>query len=382
MKIAYYAANLQGLTWVKPVHGLTGGTLCTDREKTFVQAQSEFPGADLKLFRTTEKWSLRRARGEKSPLLSRKPTHLPLARIARELDLDVVVTTANFAHFIRRAGIGAWMQGGALPRVKQVQMFHGISSKHNKFKPFMANYDLLLFVGERDKQRFAKLGVLEKTKWKLVGLPRSDRVARGELRRETALQNLNLDTDKPTVLYAPTHSALSSFFDWGLDICRAVPRECNLIVKPHPIIARAIENGSADAATWNAIEKYLSEREAGVLLASQADIQQLMVAADLLVTDFSSAAEEFLIFNRPLVFANHLAAGGYHLGRGEWDEIHAVGEVVTEKARLQNAIVNALAAPETFQAQREKMRDFVFYKVDGLAAQRAAQAIAEVNSDE
>jgi CDP-glycerol glycerophosphotransferase (TagB/SpsB family) len=324
---------------------------------------------------------LRRARGEKSPLLSRKPSHLPLAQVARELDLDVVVTTANFAHYIRRDGIGAMLQGGALPRVKQVQMFHGISSKNNKFKPFMANYDLLLFVGERDKQRFEKLGVLEKTRWELIGLPRSDRIARGVLKRETTLQNLGLDEKKPTVLYAPTHSALSSFFDWGLEICRAVPRECNLIVKPHPLIGRAIENGSADATTWHAIEKYLAERGAGVLLAAQADIQQLMVAADLLVTDFSSAAEEFLIFNRPLVFANHLANGGYHLGRGEWDEIHSVGEVVAEKARLEGAIAEALSSPETFQEKRERMRDFVFYKVDGRAAQRAADAIAEVAGD-
>jgi CDP-glycerol glycerophosphotransferase (TagB/SpsB family) len=378
MKLAYYAANLQGLTWVKPVHDLTGGTLCTDREKTFVQAREEFPSADLKLFDAGTKWSLRRARGEQSPLLSRRPAHLPLARVARELDLDVVVTTANFAHHIRRDGIGALLQGGAMPRVKQVQMFHGISSKNNKFKPFMAHYDLLLFVGERDKQRFEKMGVLQKTRWKLVGLPRSDRIARGELKRETTLQNLGLDETKPTVLYAPTHSALSSFFDWGLDVCRAAPRECNLIVKPHPLIGRAIESGSADASTWNAIENYLSERGAGVLLAAQADIQQLMVAADLLVTDFSSAAEEFLIFNRPLVFANHLANGGYYLGRGEWDGIHSVGEVVADKTRLASAVADALSAPETFQAQRERMRDFVFYKVDGLAAQRAETAICEV----
>jgi CDP-glycerol glycerophosphotransferase (TagB/SpsB family) len=244
----------------------------------------------------------------------------------------------------------------------------------------MANYDLLLFVGERDKERFAKLGVLDKTRWQLIGLPRSDRIARGEIKRDEVLRELSLDADKATVLYAPTHSSLSSFFEWGLQICEAAPRECNLIIKPHPLVARAIENGSADGTTWRAVQAHVASRENAVLLPGQADIQKLMVASDVLVTDFSSAAEEFLIFNRPLIFANHLAASGYHLGRGEWDEIHSCGEVVAAPENLCAAIEGALEHPERFDAQREKMRDHVFHRVDGQAATRAADALCELGA--
>lgn len=380
MNIAYYAANLQGLTWVKPVHDLTGGVLCTDREATFEQAQREFPNTTLKYFPAGTKWSLRRSKTDKSGVLSRREDHVSLAQIARELQPDVVVTTANFPHYIRRHGWGALRQGSSFHKVKQAQMFHGISSKHNKFQAFMANYDLLLFVGERDKDRFAKLGVLDQTRWQLIGLPRSDRIVRGEIRREQTLSELQLDAAMPTVLYAPTHSALSSFFDWGLQICEAVPRECNLIIKPHPLVARSIENGLADDTTWQKVKQHIESRGNGVLLPGQADIQKLMVAADILVTDFSSAAEEFLIFNRPLVFANHLANSGYHLGRGEWDEIHSCGEVVTETVRLQAAVAEAMEHPESFEEQRVKMRDYVFYKVDGKAAERGAQALTDLAS--
>jgi hypothetical protein len=380
VKVAFYAANMQGLTWVKPVHDITGGALCTDRDTTFNDARQMWPQARVLMFEAGRKWSLRRTHGESKTTLSQREDHVQLAEIARQEQPDVVVTTANFPHYIRRGGLGAWRQGGALSHVKQVQMFHGISSKHNKFKPFMANYDLLLFVGERDKQRFERLGVLGKTRWKLVGLPRSDRIARGEVTRDAMLDSLGLPL-RPTVLYAPTHGALSSFFEWGLGICHAVPADCNLIIKPHPLIARAVESGSADSAAWDALHEYSHQRE-GTLFLREAnlELQHIMTAADMLVTDFSSAAEEFLIFNRPLVFANHLAGSGYHLTRGEWDEIQSCGEVVTEKPQLHSAINNALQNPQSYEAARVRMRDHVYFQVDGRAAERAAEALAEITS--
>ncbi|HEX8237814.1 MAG TPA: CDP-glycerol glycerophosphotransferase family protein [Abditibacteriaceae bacterium] len=378
MKVAYYAANMQGLTWVKPVHDLTGGALCTDRETTFNDARQMWPQARVLMFEAGSKWSLRRTRGESKTTLSQREDHVQLAEIARREQPDVIVTTANFPHYIRRSGLGAWRQGGALPHVKQVQMFHGISSKHNKFKPFMANYDLLLFVGERDKQRFERLGVLGKTRWRLIGLPRSDRIARGEVTRDAMLQTLGLPL-RPTVLYAPTHGALSSFFEWGRDICEAVPGECNLIIKPHPLIARAVESGTGDSAMWNALHEYSLQREGTLFLGeANVELQHVMAAADVLVTDFSSAAEEFLIFNRPLVFANHLASSGYHLTRGEWDEIQSCGQVVTDKQKLPHAISDTLQNPQQHEAQRMHMRDHVYHHVDGRAAERASQALVDL----
>jgi hypothetical protein len=378
VKAAFYAANMQGLSWVKPVHDITDGALCTDRETTFNDAQQMWPQARVLMFEAGRKWSLRRTRGQGKTTLSQREDHVQLAEIARAEQPEVVITTANFPHYIRRSGVGAWRQGGALPHVKQVQMFHGISSKHNKFKPFMANYDLLLFVGERDKQRFERLGVLGKTRWKLIGLPRSDSIARGEVTRDAVLHSLNLPP-QPTVLYAPTHGALSSFFEWGREICRAVPAECNLIIKPHPLIARAVESGSLDGAVWNALHEYSRQRPNTLFLReANVELQHVMAAADVLITDFSSAAEEFLIFNRPLVFANHLAGSGYHLTRGEWDEIQSCGEVVTEKTRLEHAIAEALHNPQQNEAARVRMRDYVYFQVDGRAAERAAQSLSEL----
>jgi CDP-glycerol glycerophosphotransferase (TagB/SpsB family) len=144
-----------------------------------------------------------------------------------------------------------------------------------------------------------------------------------------------------------------------------------------------VATNSVDVTAWRRLYEYSKARDGCVFLdaeadATGADIEQIMVAADVLITDFSSAAEEFLIFDRPLIFANHLSQSQYHQARGEWDEIHSCGEVVTEKTNLQRAVDQALTAPQKNASARQKMRDYVFHQLDGNAAQRAAQALCEL----
>lgn len=375
MKIAYYAANVQGFTWIKPIHDLTGGTLCTDRETTFQAARQLWPDAEIKFFSSSKKLSLRRSRGSGKTSLSAREEHVQLAEIARELQPDIIVTTANFPHYIRRKGLAAWRQGGSFSGVKQVQVFHGISSKNNKFKPFMANYDALFFVGKRDFERFQKIGVTEKTHCELIGLPRADKILRGEKTRARVLAELSLN-DAPTILYAPTHGALSSFFSWGETLVKSLPESCNVVIKPHPLIARAVASGEGDATAFQALREYSRANANRVaFVESDVELQEIMSAADVLVTDFSSAAEEFLIFDKPLVFANHLGENGYHETRGEWDEIFACGQVAMRAEDVAPAVENALGNPREYSQQRQSFRDRVFYKLDGNAAQRAADAL-------
>jgi hypothetical protein len=117
------------------------------------------------MFEAGQKWSLRRTRGEGKTTLSQREDHVQLAQIARELQPDVIVTTANFPHYIRgvagRRAPGrraAARQAGAdvprhLQQEQQVQAVHG-------------ELRFAALVGERDKQRFERLRVLDRTRYK------------------------------------------------------------------------------------------------------------------------------------------------------------------------------------------------------------------------
>jgi CDP-glycerol glycerophosphotransferase (TagB/SpsB family) len=372
MNVVYYAQHVRDFFWVQPIWEETSGAFCSELPEIAPLFAQYAPGVPFQLLKTPRRFTVGRAIGNRRLTIKNKARRLQLSQIARELQPDVIVTTSNHRHA---------MPKDKTRRTKQVQAFHGVSSKNVKFNPWMADFDLLLLPGKRERDKFAALGVLDDTQYALIGHPKSDRVLRGELTREAARARYNLP-DAPTVLYAPTHGALSSFFSWGLEICRAVPRDWNLIVKPHPVLATTTAAEGAGGETLAQVKNFLQERSAEnktLWLPLEPDVVPLMAAADILITDYSSVAEEFLVFDRPLIFADHLAdATGrdrQQRDKGDWNELFAVGERVTEVAAMPAAIAGVLLRPDEQSSARLKMRDFVFENLNGHCAERAADAI-------
>jgi hypothetical protein len=209
MRAVYYTQNLRDLLWVQPIWQETGGTFCSELNETARRVHDFDASLPFDLLPTPDKLTIGRAAGSGRISLKRKTVRLRLAQVARQLKPDVIITTSNHRHAIRRDVRGALTQGfSTFPRVKQVQAFHGVSSKNVKFNPWMIEYDLLLLPGRRERDKFAAMGVLDKVEHALVGHPKADRVLRRELTRGAARAALGLQ-DRPTVLYAPTHGALS-----------------------------------------------------------------------------------------------------------------------------------------------------------------------------
>lgn len=399
-RIVYYTQNLRDLLWVLPIFQETGGTFCSELETTCRQVREYDATLPIRHLPTKSKWTIGRDLESRRLKLKRKPLRLMLEQVARELKPDILVTTSNHRHAIspqRRAQLARKDPGWN--KVRQVQAFHGVSSKGVKFNPWMSDFDLLLLPGRRERDKFESLRVLDSASYELIGHPKSDRVLRGEITRETARQALGL-SDAPTVLYAPTYGALSSFFRWGEAICESVPRHCNLIVKPHPSL---VTNSQSDKSGLKTIERVrqMLENRGALWLPHEPDVVPLMAASDILVTDYSSVAEEFLVFDRPLVFADHLANATdnasrndrAHRDKGDWEGIFACGHIVTEIEAMPAAIAVALDESQGAESQgaesstrndgiaderasiRRQLRDYVFENLDGHCARRAADAI-------
>lgn len=368
MNVVYYAQHVRDYFWVQPIWEETGGTFCSELPEIEPLFHEYAPGVPFQLLKTSRRLTVGRAIGNRKLTIKNKARRLQLGQIVRELKPDVIITTSNHRHA---------MPKDPSRRVKQVQAFHGVSSKNVKFNPWMADFDLLLLPGRRERDKFAALGVLDQTRYALIGHPKSDRVLRGEITREIARAKYGLP-DKPTVLYAPTHGALSSFFHWGLQICQSVPESCNLIVKPHPVLATTTAAEGAGGEVIAEVQKYLEQRGA-LWLPLEPDVVPLMAASDAMITDYSSVAEEYLVFDRPLVFADHLAnAEGRDRAqrdKGDWNELFATGTRVTEASALPEAVEATLRNPDGKSNARRALRDYVFENLDGHCAQRAAAAI-------
>src|SRR5207247_2688406 len=135
---------------------------------------------------------------------------------------------------------------------------------------------------------------------RLIGMPKADCLVDGSLERGTVLRSLGLMPDRPTVLYAPTWSPASSLNRIGVDLVlrlRSLP--VNIVVKLHDRSCdpRPRYSGGID---WRAA--LAPHVEAGrCVLATSSDICPYLVAADVMITDHSSSAFEYLLLDRPIV---------------------------------------------------------------------------------
>ena len=239
-------------------------------------------------------------------------------------------------------------------------------------------YALLCLTGKHMEEKLRAAGVLSDHNWKKIGFPRLDVVTNRGLDRAAILAELGLDPARETILYAPTwHGVgrinLSSIPDLGRDVVAAIGDDVNFIFRPHPNV---IANREFPEAVAGIIE-HTRRRAHSVFPDPYRDAIPLLFVADLLITDFSSTAVDFLALDRPMIFLDHLGE--------KWSDpdlvevwIRAAGEIARNRTELEEALARCFQHPESKSELRKKFRDYFFYTLDGKASERAAAAIIEL----
>lgn len=249
-----------------------------------------------------------------------------------------------------------------------VQVFHGSSDKAYGLRRDIRGYDFLLLPGERSLKTMAKAGILKPGHYSLIGYPKADRVFQGKLIRNDAIRALNLVPDRPTILYAPTwrdgrqDSSLPKF---GLEVMADAPEKYNLIVKLHP------NTRKYDRRNYDLLTRLAEGKPYIKFLGYDHDVIPIMAAADLLLCDISSVSHEFLCFDRPLVFLDPRVLPVRKSKTWVW----CSGHVVKQRGKVWETVAEALANPGKYTKERSEARDSIYFKSDGNAAERAAEAI-------
>jgi len=186
----------------------------------------------------------------------------------------------------------------------RIQMFHGVGGKYGFDAPTesMRPWNRLFFVNRRRLANFIAAGAIDadSAAVRLVGMPKVDCLVDGSIQRHAVLEGLGLDPARPTVLYAPTWSPASSLNKFGLELIQRLGRlPVNLVVKLHDRSRDPRERYSG-GVDWPARVTAALTPRSGVL-AEAADICPCLVAADVMITDHSSAGFEYLLLDRPLV---------------------------------------------------------------------------------
>jgi CDP-glycerol glycerophosphotransferase len=244
-----------------------------------------------------------------------------------------------------------------------------------------ARWDVLLSAGPRDSEvlqrAFGVAGSVAET-----GLPRHDllvapdRADERQARAAAVREELGLPADRRVVLYAPSYRPEQQVapdryrLDLLLDpyqLTKELGDDHVLLVRPHPKVVDTVpaaDGRSVVDASWHA------------------DGRDLLLVADVLVTDYSSVLVDFALTGRPMVFfAPDLEHHRDHLGRLYLDQEALPGAVVTDEGDLADAVRAAPDQAGSYAAAYQDLLSSHAPLADGRAAARAVDALLAENGE-
>lgn len=182
-----------------------------------------------------------------------------------------------------------------------------------------------------------------------IGLPRNDVFYKTDKINEAQLkfkEKYNILNEKKIILYAPTYrdeeEKNTIQFDF-VDLENQIGDQYVFLLKLHPIVA-AKSNGINENQFLRSFSNY-------------EDIQELLIVADLLITDYSSVIFDFAITGKPIVFYSYdleeydQRTRGFYYPYKEW----VPGPIVY----TQNELINKVRDYENlYESQRERVLAF------------------------
>jgi CDP-glycerol glycerophosphotransferase len=206
-----------------------------------------------------------------------------------------------------------------------------------------------------------------------VGYPRNDRLATATAADVQAVRGkLGLGPDERVVLYAPTHREWLPAGQQVLDVeqlADALGPGSVLLVRAHyfnvPPPARDTGAGTAPARSGGIVD-----------VSSYPVVEDLYLAADVMLTDYSSAMFDFSVLDRPIVvFVPDWQV--YQELRGTYFDLieEPPGAVATDFRSLQEIFRDGTYAGSQATSARTAFRKKFSYLDDGGAAERVVREV-------
>ncbi|MDO4869043.1 MAG: CDP-glycerol glycerophosphotransferase family protein [Bacillota bacterium] len=227
---------------------------------------------------------------------------------------------------------------------------------------------------------YAQAFDISENKVAATGIPRTDIFFDDEYKarvREKFAADHPDAAGKKIILFAPTYRGnriSEAGYDMGkLDLGRLKAQlgdEYRVIFKWHPAAYRNMQ-AHGSGYDLRAYDGYFMDR-------SDADINELLVAADVLVTDYSSVIFEFALMDKPIVFYTY-DLDEYISERGLYYPFDRY--VYGRTAVSQNELADAILAEDTMPDKRKDFREMFMDACDGGSTERVMNLIFNENSD-
>ncbi|HAY33191.1 MAG TPA: CDP-glycerol glycerophosphotransferase family protein [Ignavibacteria bacterium] len=231
-----------------------------------------------------------------------------------------------------------------------------------------------------------------------IGYSKSDDLLSGKYSREKVLSELGLDTDKKTIIYAPSWDKGLSLRSFGESVIEELLKieSVNIIIKLHPISYSSEDGPNYEFYTgginWKKhLEKFNSFKNFRNVTEGKSD--PLLAASDVMVTDLSSVALEFIMLDRPVIYIDcpeffEKTLKETYTGFGKTSSEYVkndpkanagrhTGIVIEDLSQLNDAVGRALSNPSEFSQKRNELAGLLTYN-KGRAADAASDKILEL----
>lgn len=186
-----------------------------------------------------------------------------------------------------------------------IHVNHGDSDKAANAENTARDYNYVFVAGQASLERHVQIG-WDPARLKIVGRPQIEFLKQGFGKKTTK--------GKPTVLYAPTFEGnkeidcYSSIGSFGMEIVRSIVsnRKYRLIVKLHPYTGVFLEEY---ARIRNEMRRFIEENAASGhewidQIKPRKSLYDLFLESDIVISDVSSVAIDFLTLDRPIIATN------------------------------------------------------------------------------
>ncbi|MDQ1261108.1 MAG: CDP-ribitol ribitolphosphotransferase / teichoic acid ribitol-phosphate polymerase [Euryarchaeota archaeon] len=271
---------------------------------------------------------------------------------------------------------------------KWVDTWHGVGVEEGSGEGrarMLSSYDMAFVPSEfyRDYYISKQDGLAEKLK--VTGSPRTDTLINLDLSRQDAIKRLGLPQDKVNILYAPSwgnpavgEKKEKCLFPYGQDdemierlnaFC--LNNQCNFIIRPHPDWED--DNSLYARKIIKKIDKI--ERLFYCSLKSYPLTEPVLFATDVLITDYSSIANDFIVLNRPIIYLDKALPEDrfiFNLNERGGFVVKSDDEMMN---KLQKILDDPIQSMKEISKNRERYARTIYKYVDGKASERCADEI-------
>jgi len=199
------------------------------------------------------------------------------------------------------------------PSALKIFFDHAICSAKFSHHPeyYYTYYDIHCVTGKINEEKVLKIlkqfNLSNKVKVVNIGYPKSDKLFNGLLSKNDIFEKLKLDPRKKTILYAPSWEEGLSLREYGLSMIEEIlkNKEINFIIKPHPVslVSKKDKNYQFYCGGINWSEKLSRfKNNSNFVFYKNNQIDELLTISDIMITDLSSVALEFIILEKPVIY--------------------------------------------------------------------------------